>query len=147
MILALEHDCLQLQPRKSIHDQDLLIFDLPQWIPIQSPLPESAIDIREKDDPVENTISSTLLLDNPKNKGINIQSLILDEESEKYLGSQKSSRNLSQKKLVLVNYEDAAEAMIDSKKNHIKIVYQHNEPRSDQSFKSKINLMRVGCWN
>ena len=147
MILALEGDCLQLQPRKSIHDQDLLIFDLPQWIPIQSLLPESAIDIREKDDPVENTISCTLLLDNPKNKGINIQSLILDEESEKYLGSQKSSRNLSQKKLVLVNYEDAAEVIIDSKKNHIKIVYQNNEPRTDQSFKSEINLMRVGCWN
>ena len=92
-------------------------------------------------------IPSILLLNNPKNKGINIQSLILDEESEKYLGSQKSSRNLSQNKLVIVNYEDAAEAMIDSDKNYITMVFQNNEHRTAQSFKSEINLMRVGCWN
>ena len=147
MILALEGDCLQLQPRKSVHGQDLLIFDLPECIPIQSLLPKGPIDICEKDDPVENTISSILLLNNPKNKGINIQSLILDEESEKYLGSQKSSRNLSHKKLVIVNYEDAAEAMIDSDKNYITMVFQNNEHRTAQSFKSEINLMRVGCWN
>ena len=89
-----------------------------------------------------------LTLDNPIDKGISFESLKPEADVTRYLGS-KSTKDLSDMKLTLVDKNDAATGVINVEQSYIKLMDTKLEsschPNQSMSIQNKY-LVRIGCW-